>query len=1246
MERARIGPYETLQEIGRGGMGVVYRARHAATGAQVALKVARTSSGMLSSIRTEIRALLRVQHPSVVRILDHGVDGGAPWYAMEFLEGRSWLDLNRELWPRARAPTQSTLDLCDVTASTPSIDYSDDRHVADPAPEAGTGRSLAANGRLGEILRLAMRVCTPLAVLHGRGLVHRDLKPANVFLRADGQPVLVDLGLAARFARQGRERLEVAGLVAGTAQYMAPEQVRGRHVDARADLYSLGAMLYESITGRVPFTGQTIQALLGAVANDPPVPPSVLVDGVSAELDGLVLALLAKDPRDRIGYADDVAVALARIAGEPFGRGEEPRAYLYRPGVAGRDEVMAPVLARADRARTGSGSLVLIGGESGVGKTVLAAEVGRVASRRHLTVVTGECTATLASEQTLLESAGAPLHPLRPLLQLVADSCRAEGAAACDRVLGPHAGVLAPYEPAFSALPSLRRWPEPFALPGELARRRVLEALTQTLESYVDAFGPVLVILDDVQWADDLTLGFLGSLTPEWLAARGVMFLGTYRKDEVGDGLRALLAGPAVERVDLDRLPPGSIAEMVSDMLAVHVPPPPFVDFLYARSEGNPFFVAEYLRVAVQEGLLTRTGGQWRLPAGEQDFDRLPQPRSLVALVEQRLSGLSARARAVLEIAAVLGRETHSDLLVAVAGGSDDEAHEGLRELLDRQVLEAGPDGTVRFLHDKLRERAYAGIDPTRAIELHRRAGEALERRAGEGSATWALLAHHWREAQVWTKAVDYLERAVEQDLAQFSNAEAKKRVDALRALGARLPGGPGPLRTGRWARFLADAALGQGEFDAGRAHAEAALAAFETPFPATPAAIARSLLAQVAWMVLRRVLPRAGVPDDPDARRIRQESLGVFAVLMDFFIYENEPLRGIYSGVRVVAMGEPMGPSRPVARALGLIGPILMATPLKAIGRRWRQRALEMAERLGDPMTQVYCDVRIAASYVFVAEWAACDRLLDRGLAVAALARDDKRQEEANISRAFQRYMQGRFAEALQYSEAVEVSAQRRGDLQSVSFARSGRAQALIRLGRLQEAEAALAPALSRVEREGTLAEKVLVWGILALLRLELGDHRQAREVAGRALEQLRAGPIVLWFFAPATYAVAEVWLRLAVGDPDADMRALAAARARDAVKIVRTFAKTFPVADAMRGLLDARTARLDGKGRAAELLAAASAERAARDGLPYEEAQARLLLAELGAPDRLVHLRRARELLVGCGATREAGLVPLEAA
>jgi tetratricopeptide (TPR) repeat protein len=1234
LDKQQIGPYATCREIGRGGMGVVYEAEDA-RGHRVAVKVARATGSTLASIRTEIRALRRLKHPGVVRILDHGVDAGEPWYAMEYLEGSSWQDLNREIWPRAGAPAESTLDLGDLDDSGP---LGETDGGASPTNPVAAGEQRAGNGRLEQILRLARRVCDPLGFLHGAGIVHRDVKPANIHLRANGQPVLVDLGLATRVGRRNRESLDAGGRPAGTLQYSAPEQVLGLQVDARADLYALGAILYESVTGCPAVTGASRQALREAVLQAPPPVPSSLVAGVPPALDELLVNLLAKDPRDRLGYASDVAKVLADLLGESVG-GDEERAYLYRPRVVGREAIVQQLVPRLAETLLGRGSIVLVGGESGVGKTALAAEITRQGTARHLTVIAGECAPTLLSDDTHAESAGAPLQPLLPLLQHIADTCRAAGSTLSDTVVEDNAPVLATFEPAFSGLPSRRPAPPLLPLLGELARRRALEAVVGTVARFVEHCGAVLLVIDDIQWADDLTLSFLSALTPEWLASKRLFVLGTYRVEEVGPPLRALLGQPAVSCLELTRLDEPAVSRMVSDMLALTTAPPEFVRFLHEQSEGNPFFVAEYLRVAVQEQVLLRAGGRWRLP--ENSFTNLPQPGSLRSLVAQRLAALSARARSVLEVAAVFGRESDPELLQLVAGLSEDDLHEALRELEDRYVLEALDSGLTRFVHDKLRESTYASLAPERARRLHRGAAEVLEARVGGGTPSWALLAHHWRGAEVWDKAVDRLERAIEQDLGQFSNASALHHLATLRTVAEKLPAGSEQVQVGRWERFEADALFGQGDFTRARQHAEAALAAFGTPMPTNTAGLVLSLLGQGARLALGRLFPRLGAPHRPEERRTRQESLGVYAGLMDYFIYENDVLRGIYSGVRVAAMGLPLGPSRPLARALGLLCNVLLTTPLKAVGKDWRTRALAMAESLGDPMTQAYCDIRIAATFVFVADWAAYEPLIERGRNVARAARDDKRLEEADIVRAYERYIRGAFGESLTFADAVEQSARRRGDQQNLSFARAGRGQALLRIGRVQDALVAIEPALPRLEREGTLAERVLVWGVLALVHLEDGDRARAAKVATRAHAELKAGPLVLWFFEPAMSALAEVWLRLAES-PMPGSETSAPAMLRELLRLFRDFSGRFPMAGASTAFLAAAIARQEG--RPAEALASATSALllAERDARPYHAARALLLLAELDGKDRAANRIRARALLKSCGAIREALLVP----
>src|SRR5262245_16016623 len=307
-----IGPYRILEPLGHGGMGVVYRAEHRETGQTAALKTVRVPRAeLLQSIRREIHALARIRHPGVVRILEEGIEAGLPWYAMELLEGTA---LSR--YRVAQDPSAETTAPPPEPASTPWWTRSLPE-LPDPAADGATSASEAPQpnaGRAGVmgVLTLVRRLCSPLAFLHGEGIVHRDLKPDNILVVWDRGsptpaprspiPVLTDFGLAALFGSgTSREALEIGGPASGTLSAIAPEQILGELVDARADLYSLGCLLYELVTGRPPFAGASRGAVLYGHLREEPAAPSKLAEGVPPELDALVLRLLAKEPRQRIG---------------------------------------------------------------------------------------------------------------------------------------------------------------------------------------------------------------------------------------------------------------------------------------------------------------------------------------------------------------------------------------------------------------------------------------------------------------------------------------------------------------------------------------------------------------------------------------------------------------------------------------------------------------------------------------------------------------------------------------------------------------------------------------------------------------------------------------------------------------------------------------------------------------------------------------------------------------------------------
>jgi serine/threonine protein kinase/tetratricopeptide (TPR) repeat protein len=797
----RIGPYRVLGRLGRGGMGVVFRGEHVETGAPAAVKTVRVPrQGLLESIRREIHALARIRHPGVVRILDEGVQDGLPWYAMELVEGgplrrhggtaAAGLEACAAVEPEARTRVDSEAPT-EVDPEAPTerwwtLSLAGASSVGRPGEGAGPPEIAAARDDepWKRLLPVVWRLCGPLAFLHGEGIVHRDLKPENVLVRDDGQPVLVDFGLVSHSgADMSREALQAVGQVVGTVAYMAPEQIRGELVDARADLYALGCILYELITGRGPFVGSLPVQILAQHLAAEPLPPSRLASGVPQELDDLVLRLLAKRQQDRLGYADDVAAVLASLgAGEGLTRAEpRPRAYLYRPALAGRGEALLTLERHLDALEGGSGGVVLIGGESGVGKTRLAMEAARMAAQRKLVVLGGEC----------LDVGARPLEGLRKPLQAVADRCREHGRAETERILGARGKLLARYEPALSGLPGQDSHPEPAELSSAAAQLRLFAYLSDTFTA-LSSQGPLVLLIDDLQWADDLTLGFLEfARRVVQLRQSPLLLIGTYRSEEAGEELTKLLAAPGVESLLLGRLQEQALSEIVRDMLALEAPPRLFVRFLAQQSEGNPFFVAEYLRTAVAEGLLYRDQfGRWQAAepgervATEADYARLGLPRSLQQLVARRLDSVTFEARQLVEIASVLGRDVPQALLQAVSRMDEAPLMEAVEDLLARQVLEALESDRLRFVHDKIREVAYDLIPAVARRALHRAAAETIEVRfAEELDDHLAALARHWEQAGEREQARPYHLLAARQARDRFAWREAETQYRAYLSL-------------------------------------------------------------------------------------------------------------------------------------------------------------------------------------------------------------------------------------------------------------------------------------------------------------------------------------------------------------------------------------------------------------------------------------------------------------------------------
>ena len=259
-----LGQYQIIEPIRQGGMSVVYKAYQESLDRYVAIKVLSHHSDpqFAARFKREARAIAQLQHPNILPIYDSNEQDGILYLVMQYIENGTTLG-----------------DQLDEPIET------------------------------GRALRLVGKVLDALSYAHERGIIHRDIKPANVLLPAPDWPMLADFGIVK--LRDDNQKLTTPGLVIGTAAYMAPEQASGRPVDARTDLYATGVVLYELVTGRVPFDASTPMEMLAKHAYEPPLPPRSVIPSIPIEVETLLLRALEKDPAARYQSAADMSAACA-----------------------------------------------------------------------------------------------------------------------------------------------------------------------------------------------------------------------------------------------------------------------------------------------------------------------------------------------------------------------------------------------------------------------------------------------------------------------------------------------------------------------------------------------------------------------------------------------------------------------------------------------------------------------------------------------------------------------------------------------------------------------------------------------------------------------------------------------------------------------------------------------------------------------------------------------------------------------
>ena len=991
--------FAVVRRVGHGGAGIVYEASDRENGVRVALKrLRRLSPEAILRFKSEFRSVEDVEHPNLVALGELFEESGAWFFTMEYVEGTDLLSwVQRPTSHEGSTPEPMEPD------RTAHADGSPDEpasaavpHSARPASVGGTSRAMFDEGRLRSGLA---QLLGGLEALHAAGKVHRDVKPSNALATAEGRVVLLDFGLATDAERAPRD-VSAEGIV-GTASYMAPEQALGLRVDARADMYSVGVVLYRALTGRLPFEGPPEPGEARAAPR-----PSTIARGVPEDLDVLCMDLLRRSPELR-PTAADARSRLGRAHGHAeAGPGGPAFASIAPPApkrFVGRATELAMLREAFDETLRGACVVVAVTGESGLGKSTLVRHFGEIVTAEYNAVVLfGRCW----------ERESVPFKAVDGIIDALARWMARASRTDLEAILPPQAALLA------QAFPSLR--PIVAGICGPSSARPPVDAREQRVQLFAATRAvfvalaqrlPVVLVVDDLQWSDADGLSLLREIVrapdaPSLLLVATVRATARTGETELVERIREDARALAVEPLDaedaralaLDVLSPSTgerDAARGSDdwddtTSAGRIAA--LADAIAREAHGHPLFVDALARAA----LATARGGGASIDAPR----RTAAPVRLENVLIRRVERLDRAARRVVEIASVAGSPLSIDVLSRAAGAPAESLPRVVRALQIARLVRtrgAGRERTVEPYHDRIRNAVLSELDAAELSSAHLAIADALEA-AGHEDAD-ALVAH-FTAAGERARAAQWTERAASNAMRALAFDRAAVLLRALLSSGtldargartvstrlaeALVGAGRGPeaadafLAAARGAeetlafdlqRRAAEQLLTSGHLERGLATLAPVLEAVRVDAPASRLGAAASLAWGRARLAARGLAFRERHERDVPAEQLRRvDALAAAAAALGMV----DTIRGADLQTRHLLAALEAGEPRRLARAIALEGPFSATIGSEKRARTAAVLALarQLAERSEDPLAAAQVLAASGASAFLEGRW------------------------------------------------------------------------------------------------------------------------------------------------------------------------------------------------------------------------------------------------------------------------------------
>jgi len=1004
----RLGPYILLNRIGKGGMGVVYRAYDAARQRLVALKtLQRTGAATLDRFKREFRSFAGLSHPNLVCLYELIADGERWCFTMELVEGKSFLE---------------------YISSTVAID----------------GETAEAT-RLQRLRNAFRQLAGAVAALHGADKLHRDLKPSNVLVTPENRVVVLDFGLGVELDDSGMHENTENHLI-GSVPYMSPEQAGGRKLSPASDWYSVGVMLYQGLTGRLPFEGFGLDVLTAKRERDGGQ-PAAINSRTPDDLNALCLELLRRDPSER----PQTATILQRF-GAGLDRVREAISVSRRESLFVGREAELQYLRDAYKAARRRAVVVYVTGRSGAGKTSLVQRfLAQIASDREAVVLTGRC----------LEQESLPFKALDSLIDCLVRYLRRLTGEQLSAVMPRDIRPLARVFPAFWQVSGVSDSPVIGASdpdPVEL-RHRAAAGMRELLARIGDRH-PLILFIDDLQWGDRDSASFLTAvLTPPY--APNFLGVACYRCEDTPASpflsalqeFRSRTPLPFEEQQitvgDLEAKDTRELARRIlgtRDLRTHHEEPAALVDEIAHESAGRAFLVYELI-----EHLRSSPD---KLPAGSLALD---------AVLWRRIEALPQDSKDFLEIVAIAGRPIKELEACRAAGvGTTDDV--AIRALKASRLIRGTPAGThtgLEVYHDRVRETILKHL-PAASIESHHR--QLARVYSVSRQADPELLAFHLSRGGLPEEAADHYANAAAKaaDALAFEHAAVLYRealnlkawaVDRQRTLRTQL--GDALNNAGRGAEaareYLAASAyadptsgldlqhraslalLTSGHVDEGLACLNPVMKSIGTQLAPTPSRALLSLAARRLQLRVRGLRFREQAESSVQATALQRIDIG-WSVVIGFSIID--PIRGADFQTRSLLLALKAGEPFRVARALAVEAAHLASSGAMKRAKIVLAEAEALALRLQRPYTSGIVELARGAVAYFEERWS--DALQHcRAAAATFRLHCTGATWEINTANAFSLWSlvkMGWIAELTRICPALLKEARDRGDLYAIA--------------------------------------------------------------------------------------------------------------------------------------------------------------------------------------------------------------------